>query len=91
MNCQINQASCSTDYELMGSARCSVEPASSKTFELPPGTGESYDTAAVLAKLCDSLELVVNQQTTLTVKVLSVKNRVPCRQKMARNYRNKTA
>lgn len=75
----------------MGSARCSVEPASSKTFELPPGTGESYDTAAVLAKLCDSLELAVNQQTTLTVKVLSVKNRVPCRQKMARNYRNKTA
>lgn len=39
--------------------------------ELPPDTRESIEIAAVLAQLGDSLHFVINQQVTVTVKVLS--------------------
>ena len=52
----------------MASTGSSVEPVLSKMFDLPPDRGESNDTASVLAQLSDSLDLVVNQQVTVTVK-----------------------
>ena len=71
VNCQIKERSFNKGLEIMASNRSSVEPATSKSFELPPSTVDENIAVAVEVNECESLS--INQRVTVVVKVLGTK------------------